>query len=72
MTCPTCNLINSDSAIRCDCGYDFRYRSVQDSYLAEHQNKIRQDRSNNVRTAISIVFLLMLALRLLFRLTASH
>jgi hypothetical protein len=27
MDCPYCGLINPDSAIRCDCGYDFRVRS---------------------------------------------
>lgn len=33
MTCPKCNLLNPDSALRCDCGYDFQTRTIQQSYL---------------------------------------
>ena len=31
--CPSCGLINSASALRCDCGYDFSSGKIKDSYL---------------------------------------
>jgi len=31
--CPKCRLVNSPSAQRCDCGYDFVSRKMDDSYL---------------------------------------
>jgi hypothetical protein len=34
--CPRCRLDNPPEALRCDCGYDFRLGTVQDSYLLEH------------------------------------
>ena len=34
MKCPNCGLINPDSALRCDCGYDFKSKSIQKSYLS--------------------------------------
>lgn len=33
MDCPSCHLVNPDSAERCDCGYDFRSRTLKSSYL---------------------------------------
>jgi hypothetical protein len=33
MTCPKCKLLNPDSALRCDCGYDFQTRTIQESSL---------------------------------------
>jgi len=33
MNCPRCGLINPETAQRCDCGYDFIGKSVQESYL---------------------------------------
>jgi len=33
MNCPRCGLINPGTAERCDCGYDFISKSVQESYL---------------------------------------
>jgi hypothetical protein len=33
MNCPRCGLINPGTAQRCDCGYDFLSKSVQESYF---------------------------------------
>ncbi len=33
MICPRCKLINPDSALRCDCGWDFSTGTVMASYL---------------------------------------
>jgi hypothetical protein len=38
MNCPRCGLINPGTAQRCDCGYDFISRSVQESYLLSASN----------------------------------
>jgi uncharacterized membrane protein YvbJ len=35
-TCPRCGLFSPEEAIRCDCGYDFKTRTVQSSYLVAH------------------------------------
>ena len=32
-SCPNCHLTNPDSALRCDCGYDFGSGTMQESYL---------------------------------------
>lgn len=32
MQCPTCRLINPDTALRCDCGYDFQSRQMERPY----------------------------------------
>jgi hypothetical protein len=32
--CPRCGLWNSESAMRCDCGYDFVSNTVKESYSA--------------------------------------
>jgi hypothetical protein len=33
MDCPNCGLVNSESAQRCDCGYDFNSKTIKDSFL---------------------------------------
>jgi len=33
MKCPECGLINPDSALRCDCGFDFQSQSTKESYV---------------------------------------
>jgi hypothetical protein len=33
MKCPKCGLINPETALRCDCGYDFATHSVKQSYI---------------------------------------
>ena len=35
MNCPRCGLINPGTAQRCDCGYDFISKGVQESYLSQ-------------------------------------
>jgi hypothetical protein len=34
MTCPQCDLLNPDTAQRCDCGYDFVSKDMRESYLS--------------------------------------
>src|SRR5206468_2689222 len=36
--CPLCRLTNPDSALRCDCGYDFGTGVIKASYLQTAQN----------------------------------
>ncbi|WP_054031011.1 DUF2569 domain-containing protein [Desulfatitalea tepidiphila] len=33
MDCPNCGLANSESALRCDCGYDFQSGQIAEPYL---------------------------------------
>ena len=33
--CPRCGLWNTESAMRCDCGYDFTSNTVKDSYASQ-------------------------------------
>ena len=33
MKCPECGLINPESAMRCDCGYDFQSQRMKESYI---------------------------------------
>ena len=41
--CPKCKLINTDSALRCDCGYDFGSSVVKESYLDEKEkNRVKR------------------------------
>ena len=35
--CPKCGLYNPDTALRCDCGYDFSSGTMQQSYVPAHQ-----------------------------------
>ena len=35
MKCPNCGLINPESSIRCDCGYDFKNKRILKSYIVE-------------------------------------
>lgn len=39
--CPRCGLWNADSALRCDCGYDFEKGTVEESYSKDIEKKIK-------------------------------
>jgi hypothetical protein len=70
MKCPKCQLINPDSALRCDCGYDFSSGEMKESYL--NRGSTRDRNENLLTTAFSIEgklrsrFLLGLAGRAVF------
>jgi hypothetical protein len=40
MDCPHCKLVNPPTARRCDCGYDFQTRTIQ-QYIAERRKEIQ-------------------------------
>jgi hypothetical protein len=33
MKCPRCKLLNPDTALRCDCGYDFESKAIERPYF---------------------------------------
>jgi hypothetical protein len=43
MDCPRCKLISPDTALRCDCGYDFESKTVRKPYF-------KQDLPKEIRT----------------------
>jgi hypothetical protein len=51
--CPRCKLVNPASAQRCDCGYDFNKKSVEQPYFKQRLPK-------DIRTYIRIVIVLNL------------
>ena len=55
MRCPNCRLINPESAMRCDCGYDFGSKSMKDSYLtAKEQELIKESEKGEYYEAAKI------------------
>lgn len=51
MECPRCRLINPDTALRCDCGYDFESKTVEKSYFTQELPK-------GIRAYLIFVFVL--------------
>jgi hypothetical protein len=39
--CPNCQLLNPPEALRCDCGYNFANRTIEQSYAVERQRVTR-------------------------------
>ena len=48
MNCPRCKLINPDTALRCDCGYDFESKTVERPYFT-------QDLPTGIRTYLKVL-----------------
>ena len=55
MNCPRCGLVNPETAQRCDCGYDFISKSVQESYLLSTANT----RSSKIAIGAQMVALVL-------------
>lgn len=55
MRCPRCRLISPDTAMRCDCGYDFVSGTVEGSYLTPRDQEFISRRRRD-RTGRLIVF----------------
>jgi hypothetical protein len=60
--CPNCGLYNMESAIRCDCGYDFASGQIEDSYLRNAKSptgirSIRERRVTAILAALGIGFI---------------
>jgi hypothetical protein len=43
--CPSCSLHNPESALRCDCGYDFQSGQIKESYLSKQQQDLEAEPS---------------------------
>jgi hypothetical protein len=43
--CPHCGLYNHETALRCDCGYDFQSGQIQQSYLGKEAPALQGDHS---------------------------
>jgi hypothetical protein len=57
LECPNCKLINPPEALRCDCGYDFPTRSMNESYLTE-----KQKRENKVGKTAGVGAIMMIVI----------
>ncbi len=44
MKCINCGLINPETALRCDCGYDFATQSMMTSYIPGYESPLRRRR----------------------------
>ena len=61
MECPICNLINPESAQRCDCGYDFEAKSAK-NVSQDDLNKIHSDRIALKKAVYWVITLIMMAI----------
>jgi hypothetical protein len=60
MDCPKCNLVNPPTAERCDCGYDFKTGTLEQSYLTERDHHLSKP------AITGAVVLAFLAVRLVY------
>ncbi len=60
MNCPRCQLINPDTAQRCDCGYDFETKTIKESYLLEKRKQLKEATKVKRISAIALGALLLL------------
>ena len=55
MRCPNCGLINPESAMRCDCGYDFDSKSMKNPYLTvKEREQIKESEKGEYYAAAKI------------------
>lgn len=50
--CPKCRMVNPPEAVRCDCGYDFVSRKMEQSYLSAADEKAMLSRDDLRSTAL--------------------
>jgi hypothetical protein len=66
--CPKCQLINPDSALRCDCGYDFPSGTIQKAFLADGAERSTHRKRPTWVTAVALFNFALLGALLLPRL----
>jgi len=72
MDCPNCKLVNPPNATRCDCGYDFQTRTIQQSYLTARDKRLLRPGAGVAGVILGILFLVELMLRLTNAAVARH
>src|SRR5258706_7392690 len=53
--CPKCRLANPDTALRCDCGYDFASNAMKESYLPARERRVIGNTSLVIVSVYAIV-----------------
>lgn len=53
--CPNCRLGNPDSAMRCDCGFDFESHSMKESYLSPKERHVVRNTSISALVVIGVL-----------------
>jgi len=72
MDCPKCKLVNSPNTTRCDCGYDFQTRTIQQSYLTERDRRLLRRSGGVSGIALAVLLTLEFGLRLTSATVARH